>query len=804
MIRIFRLLSASLIALVFIACACFYWVATAEIDKIKFESTQTLARGVAKNISKQISTLQNSVNAIAASKEVIVAIDSKNPRYTAQTAHKLQQRLPKSLKVRILPANIKIGVQGVMPHMGNADFLMVKETLLEPQLPIIQGVGINRHLAITAAIKKQGVSIGVIFATQKMDFLQSHLDQYQGKEVGYALKQKNILLASSGNVVAEKDVDSVIFIPQTPWAIHYWVTSTTDWYRLGIFLAVAFFSSLLAGFICYLGYQKLSKVLTEDKKSILKALKELAINKNPTSHPVQLVELRPITPAIVKLKQALGKNKNDIGAQDNQAEKKRDVDHHANESDVFVSQEKRNGPADKTNSSIFRACDIRGITGKTLSKEVVFNIGRAVGSEAKEKGIKMLVLGRDGRTSSPSLAKYFTKGVLSTGTSIINLGLVPTPIVYFAIQHIKGKSGVVITGSHNPEKYNGLKITLNDESLAGDKIKQLEQRINNNHYLTGELGTVKQNKTGATQYISLISDDIHIARPMKVVVDCGNGAAGKLAPLLLKTLGCEVVELFCDIDGTFPNHHPDPSKPENLSDLIKAVFHHKADIGIAFDGDGDRLGVVDCKGKIIWPDRLLMLFAKDILESTPGAQIIYDVKCSANLGKQIVKNSGRPLMYKTGHSFIKKKLKETGAILAGELSGHIFFNDRWFGFDDALYTASRLIEILSADTRDSDQVFADFPDSINTPELTIKLEEGENIPLMKKILSVASFHDGNIITIDGMRVDFQDGWGIIRASNTMPALVLRFEADNGNALKRIQAQFKELLVKVNPALAIPF
>jgi phosphomannomutase/phosphoglucomutase len=291
---------------------------------------------------------------------------------------------------------------------------------------------------------------------------------------------------------------------------------------------------------------------------------------------------------------------------------------------------------------------------------------------------------------------------------------------------------------------------------------------------------------------------------MKVVLDCGNGVAGDLGPVLLRTIGCEVIELFCDVDGNFPNHHPDPSKPENLSELISTVKHYNADIGIAFDGDGDRLGVVDSNGKIIWPDRQMMLFAKDVLAGKPGSEIVFDVKCSRHLPDQITKYGGRPVMWKTGHSFMKAKLKETGAKLAGEMSGHIFFNDRWFGFDDALYSAARLIEILSQDTRTSAEVFADFPDSINTPELNVSLEEGENFTFIDGMFAAANFTDGKITTIDGMRVDFSNGWGLVRASNTTPSLVIRFEADTQDALQSIQEQFRQLMKKVKPDIALPF
>jgi phosphomannomutase/phosphoglucomutase len=315
---------------------------------------------------------------------------------------------------------------------------------------------------------------------------------------------------------------------------------------------------------------------------------------------------------------------------------------------------------------------------------------------------------------------------------------------------------------------------------------------------------LEENNAFINEYIGTIADDLHMVRPMKVVLDCGNGVAGELGPTLLKTLGCELIELFCDIDGHFPNHHPDPSKPENLTDLVKAVQHYEADVGFAFDGDGDRLGVVDSKGKIIWPDRQMMLFAKDVLSTKPGAEIIFDVKCSKHLAKQIAKYGGRSLMWKTGHSFMKAKLKECGAILAGEMSGHIFFNDRWFGFDDGLYAAARMIEILSSDTRSSSEVFADFPDSINTPELNIELQEGENFRIIEQLIAQADFDDANIIDIDGMRVEFTDGWGLVRASNTTPSLVLRFEADSEAAMTRIQDQFKQLLSKVKPDMSFPF
>lgn len=456
-----------------------------------------------------------------------------------------------------------------------------------------------------------------------------------------------------------------------------------------------------------------------------------------------------------------------------------------------------------TLAAIFRAYDIRGIVGKTLTKEVVYDIGRALGTEARKHGCGTIVVGRDGRTSSPYLAEALADGIMATGQNVLDIGMVPTPVLYFVARHTEGQCGVMITGSHNPANYNGLKMVINGETLAGDRIQQLKQCIIDQAYAKGD-GSLERNTQLANEYIGAIAEDIHIGRPMRVVLDCGNGVAGELGPVLLRTIGCEVIELFCDVDGTFPNHHPDPSKPDNLADLISSVKHYQADLGIAFDGDGDRLGVIDSNGKIIWPDRQMMLFAKDVLASKPGAEIIYDVKCSRHLATQIVKHGGRPVMWKTGHSFMKAKLKETGAKLAGEMSGHIFFNDRWFGFDDALYSAARLIEILSADTRTSAAVFADFPDSINTPELNIELAEGENFQFIDRLFSSANFTGGKVTNIDGMRVDFSNGWGLVRASNTTPSLVIRFEADTKAALNDIQAQFRQIMQTIKPDIALPF
>lgn len=451
---------------------------------------------------------------------------------------------------------------------------------------------------------------------------------------------------------------------------------------------------------------------------------------------------------------------------------------------------------------IFRAYDIRGIVGDNLTEDVVEVIGRAIGSEATDRGVTSLCIGYDGRHSSPGLADALARGVLSTGCSVIEVGAVPTPVLYFAAHHLETGSGVMVTGSHNPANYNGLKIMLGGETLSGDAIQKLYDRIQNADFSAGQGELSREDVRRA--YLDRIIGDIAVAAPLKVVVDAGNGIAGELGPMLLEELGCEVTPLHCDVDGDFPNHHPDPGKPENLQDLIAKVQETGADIGLAFDGDGDRLGVVTNSGKIIWPDRLLMLFARDVVSRNPGADVLYDVKCSRRLAGVISEAGGRPIMWKSGHSLMKAKMQETGALLAGELSGHIFFAERWYGFDDGLYTAARLLEILGIEDRHSDEVFEDFPEDISTPELNVQVTESDKFAIIERLEQQADFGDGNVSTIDGLRVDYTDGWGLCRASNTTPVLVLRFEAENEDALERIKSVFREQLQKAAPDLVADF
>ncbi|MGH8172902.1 MAG: phosphomannomutase/phosphoglucomutase [Rhodanobacteraceae bacterium] len=454
--------------------------------------------------------------------------------------------------------------------------------------------------------------------------------------------------------------------------------------------------------------------------------------------------------------------------------------------------------------SIFRAYDIRGVVGQSLTPAVARLIGRAVGSEARERGLREIVVGRDGRLSGPDMVKSLTEGLRASGMDVIDIGAVPTPVVYFAGHHLHTGSGISVTGSHNPPDYNGFKIVLGGETLSEDAIQALYARIAENRFTEGS-GTLQQMDI-ASEYIARITNDVQVERRLKIVVDCGNGIAGGIAPTVIEGIGCEVVPLYCDVDGTFPNHHPDPSDLHNLQDLILAVKQVGADLGLAFDGDGDRLGVVTPSGEVIFPDRLLMLFAIDILERNPGATIIYDVKCTGHLQPLILKHGGSPLMWRTGHSLIKAKMKETDAALAGEMSGHFFFGERWFGFDDGIYAAARLLDILGSDPegRDAQAIFDTLPKGVSTPELKIPMREGEHYRFVESFKARATFDGARITMIDGLRADWPDGWGLVRASNTTPVLVLRFDADSAQALKRVQDAFRAELQKLDSSLPLPF
>jgi phosphomannomutase len=449
-------------------------------------------------------------------------------------------------------------------------------------------------------------------------------------------------------------------------------------------------------------------------------------------------------------------------------------------------------------ASVFKAYDIRGIVGQTIDETFAEHLGRAFGTEAWAAGERAVAIGRDGRVSGLGLCVALARGLASTGLDVVNLGAVTTPMLYY-VAATRGqygcRSGIQVTGSHNPKDYNGFKMVLAGRAIYGAEIQQLRQRMEREDYARGpgRIGNIAI----LGEYTQRIVRDCRLARRMKIVVDSGNGIPGASAPGILRALGCDVIDLYSRVDGDFPNHHPDPSQPENLADLIKVVNATEAELGLAFDGDGDRLGVVTRDGQIIYPDRQLMLFARDVLSRHQGATIIYDVKCSQRLTADIRERGGVPLMWKTGHSLIKAKLKEIGAPIAGEMSGHIFFSERWYGFDDAMYCAARLLEIVSH-SADPSALLNALPTSFSTPELNVPCAEGEPHRVIDALRAQARFDGAELITIDGVRADYADGFGLVRASNTTPVLVLRFEGHTAQARDRIQQAFMSALRAVKP------
>lgn len=446
--------------------------------------------------------------------------------------------------------------------------------------------------------------------------------------------------------------------------------------------------------------------------------------------------------------------------------------------------------------SIFKAYDIRGIVPSTLDEQVAEALGRAFGTAALGEGEKTVTVGRDGRISGPALSSALIRGLVAAGVEVIDVGLVTTPMLYFAA-HTLCRSGIQVTGSHNPKDYNGFKMVLGGRAIYGAEIQALRQTMQLESWLLQSGGSVREADVLA-DYTARIVGDVKLARPMKIVVDSGNGIAGASAPGIFRALGCEVTELFSEVDGNFPNHHPDPSKPENLQDLINALQNSDAELGLAFDGDGDRLGIVTKGGNNIYPDRQMMLFARDVLSRVPGGQILFDVKCTQRLAPAIEAAGGVPLMYKTGHSLIKAKMKEVDSPLGGEMSGHIFFKERWFGFDDGTYAGCRLLEIVSR-SPDANAVLDALPTSFSTPELNVACAEGEPAAVVEKLLALAHFPaPAKVSTIDGLRVDWPDGFGLIRSSNTTPVVVLRFEGTTEAALARIAADMTALLKQAKP------
>lgn len=804
---------AAIAAATFVVCwLTFQAVQSFSNNESMKREVRASAEGVALNISSKIRVYKKLLSSIASDRELIPIFEAVSSSLLRKKGEEILQQLPDAKYVRLLPVGWDEQETGVGPKLSFASLSMLRDAEKAGGITVAEVHQFNtkhQHIAMAAPVIKSGDKpqiVGVIHLSLPLNIIKNPVSALT-TDAGEILVQQMaggspLLLMSNGGSSkgADSDVDS-IKVPGTIWSVAFEVKGLTVGWSDGLLLftalAIGLGTIILAVIILS---RRFSTALADDQQQILRSVKQLLLGKTVSSSQAKVPEMQQTMDKLVLMRQEHNEQVKP------KISKKQHIDKATGLPKIAVEEEIAPTIPSEIHDSlpevILRNYDIRGIVGKDLTSDVVYKLGRAIGSVAYDKGEQTVVVARDGRKSGPELSSALCRGLMDSGRDVIDIGMVPTPLLYFATNFLGSNSGVMLTGSHNPPDYNGLKMVVAGETLSGEKIQELGRRVATGDLLQGEGSRSEQDLVG--DYLNRVIEDVHVARPLKVVLDCGNGVGGVVAPMLLKQLGCQVAELYCDVDGDFPNHHPDPSKPENLTPLIDVVKASKADIGIALDGDGDRIGVVDSEGNIIWPDRFLMLFAIDLLARQPGADVIYDVKCSRHLAGQILTHGGRPLMWKTGHSLIKAKMRETGALLAGEMSGHIFFKERWYGFDDAIYACARLLEILSNDSRSSAEIFAELPDSISTPELTMSLPEGKNIELVENLIANGDMPGAKLIKIDGVRAEFEHGWGLMRASNTMPAVIFRFEADDINGLKYVQDVFKQELLKIDPELKLPF
>jgi len=827
----YQILIAGVLLLGMLALFVYQFMSVVVTRALAQESSKTTEQAAAQ-IGTLLDFYTSSVGQFARDPGIAALLMAGNAAELRQREESLAYLLPMALNIQLLPPGIDQVDMNASPPLSYAALAQMREAERSDSAPPAEVQLLHtpqQHINIVHRVVNPTSDdvVGLVMLSLSSDAIQKiravstegylELQQLGAKgapvTVGYQgdLKYK---VGPPGAVHA---------VPGSRWQVAYWPVHHSAAYLGKISLVVFVMFLVAAGALAAVTlilFSRLIAALNQDQVSLVTLMKDFRDEQVRREYPHGLDEMQETlefmtglaggyalkSAASAPVERELDANYAATGEKDDSLAQEFDtlqMDNLIVEEDPLDFEPAAAVEEDvEVDASIFRAYDIRGVVNRTLTEGVVKLIGRAIGSEALQRGRRTVIVGRDGRLSGPALSSALIEGLMETGCEVKDIGCVPTPVLYFATHYLDTQTGVIVTGSHNPPDYNGLKIVIDGETLSGESIQHLRERIEAGNFISGK-GSVEAINV-VPDYIERIRGDVTIARPLKVVVDCGNGVAGNVIPLLLKEIGCKVTELYCEVDGNFPNHHPDPSKPDNLKDLIRVVKQVKADVGLAFDGDGDRLGVITTEGSIVWPDRVLMLFVADILDRNPGGLIIYDVKCSRFLDTIIREHGGEPLMWKTGHSFIKTKMKQTGALLAGEMSGHIFFKERWYGFDDGLYSAARLLEVLGKDDRPASRIFDSLPNSVNTPEINIGMQEGEPPQFIERLLASAHFEDARVSTIDGLRADFDDGWGLVRASNTTPVLVLRFEADNDAALVRIMAEFRRVMLQVEPALSLPF
>jgi phosphomannomutase / phosphoglucomutase len=763
---------------------------------------QQTAKMISAAVAARVQVWSKQVAAIAQSPQLPSIVTSNDPDSIKSQQHTLSYLIPEAYKVCLIAADVDEPNANACIPITFATLNSLRQAKKEgsASMAVMQIDSDDAHLLLANKITDNSDQVvGVLVVALKLDVVKTLLLNSYGANGYVELQQggeRATALASQGDIKWKQGMASFQQpIGNSHWRIVYWsgkaVAGAPFLPVSSIVVLVIFLMWLLRGL--WLRYLIRCDVLT------LRG--QLTDFKNGTLRPKYSISFKVLQDVVDDI-QTLGREISTTSrkkATADQINKKLEQNKVDNPTELDMLEDHID-----INPVIFKAYDIRGIVGQTLNQQVMTVLGQAIGSEAQEQGQTRLVIGRDGRQSSPKLTDALIEGVLTSGCGVIDIGMVPTPVLYFACHQLETQSGVMVTGSHNPADYNGLKIVIAGKSLAGDEIQALYNRIEKGNLFVGQAS--KQEVDVVDDYIQRIRSDVVLPRPISVVVDCGNGVAGVVVPKLLSALGCNVTELYCDVDGSFPNHHPNPGDPENLHDLATVVQQNSAELGLAFDGDGDRIGVVDANGKPIWPDRLMSLFAQDVLSRQPGSVVIYDVKSTNLLGDAIMRAGGEALMWQSGHSVIKNKMQEVNAQLAGEMSGHIFFKERWYGFDDAQYTACRLLELLANDPleRTPTEVFSAIPDRINTPEIVVEMNEAKSHNFIQKLTAEAQFSGAEITTIDGIRADYPNGWGLVRASNTIPGLTLRFEADTEEAMQQIQQQFKKQMLQIEPTLALTF
>jgi phosphomannomutase/phosphoglucomutase len=792
------------------------------------ETGQGIAEAIAARLETAVEGRRQLVALALADGRALRALRSGDAEKVAQIETELQSRIPGMLQARLLGPDVNQPDPSGPAPLGYAGLDMIRRTAdtgAASPAEVHQIKSGVPYLAMAQTIADDGGVAGVIFAAWDMRFMNRLVEGSPAVPGRLQLRQggsKGYVLAQGPGSLEFTAADGKVEVPGSIWEVAYKIEPRTGLLGgLGMLLMTIVGGGVVLLAVSLLQWRGLGRDLRTDMGGVVNLAEAILRREGAAPVPPRVADSADALALLSQyardarespVQAAAGPERVKTASTDVDGMpllatglEVAEVDHDPAEFLAGAQAGRAPGAAAAEvdiAASLFRAYDIRGIVGETLNAGVAELLGRAMATLVQEQGGRSVAVARDARLSSPELAEALMRGIAGAGCDVLDIGQGPTPLLYFAMQTQAVQAGVMVTGSHNPPDYNGFKIALGERVLDGAELLGLRERMRSGAFAQGN-GKVERVDLLA-DYVDAVGREIQLARPLKVVVDAGNGVAGDLAIATFEALGCEVVPVFCEPDGSFPNHHPDPSQPENLASLALEVAAQEADIGIAFDGDGDRLGVIDEAGKAIWPDRLLMLLAADVLGRHPGVDIIYDVKSSRHLASFVLSHGGRPIMWQSGHSRMRAKMLETGALLGGEFSGHLFIKERWYGFDDAIYAAARLLEIMALDSRPASAMFAEIPDSPASPEYQLMLEEGRSAELMQALDPHKVFDDARLVELDGLRVEFAEGWGLIRPSNTTPALTFRFEADDERALEGIKSRFRDLLQRVAPDLEAPF